>query len=168
MIHMSTYNELIASSLSFNRLLDNIHQQDQEHSTDIPYRRSSTSRTISEKETEEDMLFEIDNTETKEEGLVNWRVYISYLRAGAGLILGIFLVTFVFGIREIANVYYSWWLAKWTDDEGYRHSSFNNCTNLNNPKMKLIKSMNDTQWNNYRNERFYYYCGLQIIIFLFA
>jgi hypothetical protein len=159
---MGTYTELVTSSSSFNRLLDNIHQQEQEqheHPIDIQYRLSTRSMTASDKDIDEEMLLLTENIEMKREGTVNWYVYMSYLQAGAGLILGIFLVTFIFGIREAASVYYSWWLAKWSDDESYRYRYLNNCTDVSNPKIDTIRSMNDIQWNNYRNERFYAYCG---------
>ena len=42
MIHIGTYNELLTSSLSFSRLLENIHQQEREqheHPTDTPSSR---------------------------------------------------------------------------------------------------------------------------------
>ena len=159
MTHMGTYNELIASSSSFCHLLDNIHQQEQEHPTDVHSRHRAKSMSISEQDNEEDLLLLNKHSEMKREGSVNWQVYVSYLRAGAGLIFGTFLVTCIFGLREVASVYYKWWLAKWSDEESYRHREFNNCTDGENQKIKMIQTMNETQWNDYRNERFYYYCG---------
>ncbi len=165
MIHMGTYTELVASSISFRRLLDNIHQQEQEqqeHPHDIQRRRSTRSLTISDQENEDEMFLLKDNSEMKREGSINCHVYMSYLQAGAGLILGIFLVVFAFGIRETASVYYSWWLAKWSEDESYRYRDFHNCTNFSDQKIRLIQSMNESQWIDYRNERFYSYCGRSI------
>ena len=153
MVQTGTYEELLASSLSFSRLLNNIHQH--EHPIETEYKHMNSS----ENPNEEEMLLLTENMEIKREGSVNWSVYFSYLRAGAGLIFGIFFMIFIFGIREASTVYYSWWLAKWSDDESYRYRTFNNCTNMTNHKILLIQSMNDTQWENYRNERFYFYCG---------
>ena len=111
-------------------------------------------------EHEEQMPLVIVNEEMKGEGSVNWYVYTSYLRAGAGFILGIFLVIFVFGIREGTSVYCNWWLAKWTNDESHRNRAFNNCTIVRDQKINMIRSMSDDEWNNYRNGRFSIYCGL--------
>ena len=117
-------------------------------------------RSLRCKKTKKKMLLLSANAETKQEGSVNCHVYMSYLRAGVGLILGIFLLTFIFGIREAVSIYYSWWIAKWSDDESHRYRSFNNCTEMRHQKINIIRSMSDIEWNNYRNERFYFYCGL--------
>jgi hypothetical protein len=164
MTQMGTYSELLSSSSSFKRLLDNIHQQEQEqHERPIDFQRTRSLRcsTHSEKENNEEELLPISETlEMKRTGSINCHVYISYLRAGAGLVLGICFITFVFGIREAASIFYSWWLAKWSEDESHRYRYFNNCTNVTNQQINVIRLMSDIEWNDYRNERFYFYCGL--------
>jgi len=163
MVETGTYEELIAYSSSFSHLLENIHQQEREqqheHPTDIQRQRSTRSATFSENDHEEISLMGSQNFEMKEEGSIKWHVYIAYLRAGAGLIFGVLLLILIFGFREAASVFYSWWLAKWSDDESHRHRQLNNCTKIVNEKINMIRSMNDTEWNKYRNNRFYFYCG---------
>jgi hypothetical protein len=159
MVQMGTYQELIASSASFRHLLDDIHQQEQEHSTDVCRRAHSRCVTLSETEDEEEeQLLTSQTLEMKEKGSVKWRVYIEYLRAGAGLILGLTLLLLVFGTRETVSVFSGWWLAEWSEDESYRHQ-LNNCTEARNKKMNKIRSMSDIEWTNHRNKRFYFCCG---------
>jgi hypothetical protein len=165
MVEIGTYEGLIATSSSFRCLLENIHQQEEqeqeqmEPEANIQRRRSTGCVTFSEKENEDGLLIDSSNFETKEEGSVKWPVYIAYLRAGAGLFFGVLLLILVFGFREVASIFYSWWLAKWSADEGYRHHQLNNCTKIMNEQIKTIRSMNDIEWEKYRNSRFYFYCG---------
>jgi hypothetical protein len=161
-VQIGSYEELITSSSSFNLLLENIHQQEQEEqerSMKTERARSSRYLTFSQHETEEGLFMESQNFETKEEGSVKWHVYSEYLRAGVGLLLGTLLLITTFSFREATTIYYSWWLAEWSDDESHRHRHLNNCTQMVDQKITTIRSMNDTEWNTYRNSRFYYYCG---------
>ena len=168
MLGKGTYEELFACSSSFRRLLENIHQQEQEeeraqneHQTDNDNRprRMTGCVTGPENDPEEVSLMASQNFEAKQKGVVKWHVYIAYLRAGAGLFLGVFLLLFIFGAREVAVILSGWWLAKWSEDESYRHRPLNNCSTLVNEKLNVIRSMDETEWNNHRNHRFYFYCS---------
>ena len=169
---MGTYAELLASSASFRSLLANIHQQEQEqeleHSKNIQRERMSRHVTFSEGENEEEGFLACDSLEMKEEGSVKWHVYMEYLRAGAGLVLGFTFLILLFGLREFATLFHGRWLAQWSEDEGHRHEEFNNCTASESEKMNAIRRMSDDEWNNYRNARFYFYCGLYSLDLYFA
>ena len=158
MLEMGTYTELFASSASFRRLLDNIHQQEQqqENTAESRLRRSSRRRTTLEKENDDELA---GSLETKREGSVRWHVYLSYLQAGVGLVTGAIFVSVIFGFRELVFIFYSWWLAEWSDDEGHRHQSRSNCTDTKQQKVETIQSMSETEWNGYRNGRFFTCCG---------
>jgi hypothetical protein len=105
---MGTYDELLITSSTFTRLLDNIHQQKQsEHSNDIHRRRSFHDMTSVETENEEEQLLLTDDLEMKEKGAVKWRVYIEYLRAGVGLTLGLVWLISILCIREAISVFAS-------------------------------------------------------------
>ncbi len=161
-----TYEELLASSSSFRRLLEHIHQQEQEQherSMITDHKRSSRSGTFFEIEND-DVVFGSTHIETKQEGSVRWRVYISYMKAGAGLGLSILLLILVFGLREAMSVFYNWWLAEWSDDEDHRHRQLHNCTGTSNRIVNAIRSMNDSEWNDYRTRRFNIYSGLFYLI----
>jgi hypothetical protein len=160
MIEMGTYAELLLSSPSFNRLLDNIHQQEYERPIDIQREYRPRGVTFSEGENEEEQLLTSETLEMKETGGVNWNVYIEYLQAGAGLALGLILLILIFTVREVASVFYSWWLAGWNEDESHRHHQFNNCTGSESKKMNIIRSMSDVEWNNHRNRKFYFFSGM--------
>ncbi|CAF5192693.1 unnamed protein product, partial [Rotaria sp. Silwood1] len=43
--------------------------------------------------------------ETKQEGTVNWKVYLSYLQAGIGVISGCLLIIIIFGSQQIISIY---------------------------------------------------------------
>ncbi|CAF1468673.1 unnamed protein product, partial [Adineta steineri] len=170
MIEMGTYKELLSTSKKFRCLLENINQQEeQEHvelTTDNQERKLTRCVTFSEYDHENELLIYPSNCEIKEEGSVKWYTYIEYLRAGIGSVFGILLLILVFGFREIASVFYSWWLAKWSEDEGHRHQNLTNCSNMMNEKTYMIRSMNDDEWKQYGDSRFYVNCGIGLIVFV--
>jgi hypothetical protein len=158
---MGTYEELIASSSSFTHLLDDIHQHVLEEQQSIElHRQQSTVESITPgTDDAKDALAPPINVETKQEGIVKWHVYTTYLRAGVGLFIGFILLTGIFSIREGIAIFSDRWLSRWSDDESHRHRIFDNCTNT---LKSTIKSMNDSEWNNHRNRRFYIYGGMSI------
>lgn len=162
MVETGTYKELLASSSSFNRLLENIHQQEQqqERSGNPDHKRTLGYTAGAETDDEEVITASTVNVESKKEGSVHWHVYIAYIQAGASLVLSLFLIIVVFGLRETISVFYDRWLAEWSNDESYRYRLFNNCSNQNNQLVNTIQSMNTTAWDKYQNGRFHIYAGL--------
>ncbi|CAF3009500.1 unnamed protein product [Rotaria sp. Silwood2] len=159
MVQIGSYTDLLASSSSFARLLDDIHQFEQQHSIELHQQQSIISSTSSD--VDEETLALSKNVETKHKGIVKWHVYVAYLKAGVGIIMGLFIVLIVSSVREATSIFCSWWLAKWSDDESYRYRILNNCTSVQNTN-NTVWSMNNTEWNNHRNRRFYIYCGLYL------
>ncbi|UJR31956.1 hypothetical protein I4U23_019429 [Adineta vaga] len=172
MMQIGTYTELLSSSASFSRLLEDInqHRQEQEQpkildgNKTIDRNLSRMSSFGSEKD-EEDPLSMPTNIEIKQEGTVKWSVYVSYLRAGIGVIVGLLVIVTVFSMQQATALYSSWWLAEWSNDETQRHRVFDNCTTMIDKKTDIIRSMNENEWNEHRNQRFYTYCGVVIILF---
>lgn len=157
MIQIGTYAELLSSSTTFPRLLNQFQNEQQSVSlTKYGSRGDSTSLA---KEEEEEVTEMPTNDESKQEGNVKWNVYVSYLRAGVGVVLSLFLIIAFFSIQQAIDLYSKWWLAQWSNDEGHRHQNNVNCTNLTDQKIHRIRSMNDSEWNDYRNNRFYTYAG---------
>lgn len=136
-----------------------IDQQEDEQklSADLRHRQLSINSTSSQKENER--LVQSTTAEAKQTGGLKWRVYVAYLRAGAGIVVGFLLVLLFSAAQQAAYIFSSWWLAAWNDDESYRHMIFNNCTSSR--QNSTIWSMTDAEWNLYRNRRFYIYCGLR-------
>lgn len=179
---MGTYNELLASSSLFCRLLDDNHQHEQENSVDLQKEdenvrsinlqledehersvdRCHQQLTINSTSLQKDdeMLVQTTSVENKQTGRLKWYVYVTYLRAGAGTIVGFLFVPLILAAQQAAFIFSSWWLAAWNDDENYRHMIFNNCTI--SQQNNTIWNMTDAQWNHHRNRRFYIYCGLCI------
>ncbi|CAF4950125.1 unnamed protein product, partial [Rotaria sp. Silwood1] len=171
MIQTGTFNELLTISSSFNYLLEDIHQQEKEkfaHRMNIRRRQSIKPLTSIEDENEDGFLIDTENFETIEKGSVKWNIYISYLQEGVHVIFGIFILIFIFGFRQTTSIIYSWWLAKWSDDENYRYRHQNNCTKIINQQINIIHSMNNTEWNEYRNSRFYFYCGIALVLLILS
>ncbi len=169
MVQMGTYSELLSSSASFARLLEDINQhqqeqeqkqeqkQDQKQQTPILLSRHSMIGSIcTEIGDEEELEPFLADTETKQEGTVKWNVYISYLGAGIGVILGVILILTVFTAQQAVHLYSNRWLAEWSDDESHRFRVNNNCTNVFTQKIGKIRSMSGTEWNKHRDERFYW------------
>jgi hypothetical protein len=159
--HMGTYEELLTSSSSFAHLLDDIHQHELEEQQSIEYRnqQSIIDPISAQIDDANDTLSPPIDVEIKQEGMVKWHVYTAYLRAGLGLFFGFILTTGIFSARELIAVFSDRWLAKWSEDESHRYRVFNNCTNTSR---NTIQSMNDTEWTNHRNRRFYIYCGISL------
>ncbi|CAF4290168.1 unnamed protein product, partial [Rotaria sordida] len=82
MVQIGTYTDLLASSTSFARLLDDIHQFEQQHSIELYQQQSIISSTCSD--VDEEMLALSKNIETKHKGTVKSHVYAEYLKAGVG------------------------------------------------------------------------------------
>ena len=165
-MEIGTYAQLIDSSLSFARLLKNTHQYKQNDQLDLPKQHLIKNSSLTEsKEEEETLLSPSINVETKQVGKVKWRVYASYLQAGVGIIPGFFLIILLFSLQQTIAIFSNWWLAKLNDDEGHRYRVFKNDTSGRNNTIWL---MNGTEWNEYRNRRFYIYCGLFIISVLWV
>lgn len=156
---MGTYDELISSSSSFTHLLGDIHQHQLEEQQSVEFQKQQSIVDLVNSETDDtkDTLTAPVNVETKQEGIVKWHVYAVYLRAGAGLCLGVILMTGIFCVREFIAVFSDRWLGRWSDEETHRYGIFNNCTKTSKSSIQL---MNDTEWNNHRNHRFYIYSGI--------
>ena len=159
MVQIGTYAELLSSSISFARLLEDINQHQQEQQSLSLTRAMSRLDSITQEiEQEEDAKLLPSNIETKQQGTVKWSVYVSYLRAGVGLILGLVLIITLFSVQQAANIGSNWWLAGWSSDEDHRYSISKTCTNITDKQTNRIRFMNDTQWNEHRNQRFYTFC----------
>lgn len=161
MVQMGTYEELLSSSSGFAELLEDINQHEQEHQSVVLLNQQSIISSISsEKEDLEDDINSLPkNLEIKQEGTVKWNVYISYLRAGVGLIVGIISMLVIFSTQQTVAIYSNWWLAAWSNDESRRHQNLTNCIHTHNNKTDEINRMNDIEWNKHRARRFYIYCG---------
>src|SRR5437763_1369743 len=125
MIQIGTYNELISSSSLFAHLLEDIHQQEQESIRNIQKQQSIISSIYSEENNDDDFILNID---TKQEGSIKWNIYISYIKAGLGYVFGFFFILLIIIFHQTIAIYSNWWLATWSDDEGYRYRNFDNCT----------------------------------------
>ncbi|CAF1175851.1 unnamed protein product, partial [Adineta ricciae] len=173
MVQMGTYTELLSSSASFARLLEDINQHRQEkekpevgETVPLIAQLSKMNSVNSEKAEDdaEDLLSKPTNVEIKQEGIVKWSVYASYLRAGIGLVIGLLVIMTMISLQQAAALYSSWWLARWSDAETQRHLVFSNCSTFIAEKTKTIRGMDNKQWNDYRNDRFYTYCGIVIVL----
>jgi hypothetical protein len=152
---MGNYDELFSSSSSFIHLLRDIHQH--EVKEELQKQQSIIDSINSETDNVNDALSPPIDVETKQEGTVKWHVYTAYLRAGVNLIICFILLSGIFSVREFIAIFSDRWLARWSDDESHRYRIFNNCTNISQSSIQL---MNDTEWNNHRNNRFYIFSGI--------
>ncbi len=163
MVQMGTYAELVSTSESFARLLEDINQHHQEQKQEQRQRaatlltqHSRIGSISGEKEDEEEFESLLVDIETKQQGTVKWNVYVSYLQAGIGVVLGGLLVLTLFTVHQALNMYSNRWLADWSDDESHRFRVNNNCTNRFTEKIERIHSMSQFEWNEHRAERFYW------------
>ena len=163
MVEMGTYEELLSSSAAFAGLLEDINQHEQEQQAEeqkatLVKRMSRVDSVQSDAEKEEDMKSAATNTEMKQEGTVKWNVYLSYIRAGIGAISGLLIIFVTFSLQQTISLYGNYWLAQWSNDESHRHQIYKNCTSKLDEKTARIQAMTNTEWNLFRNHRFYVYC----------
>jgi len=163
MVQMGTYEELLVSSPEFAQLLEDInqHELEQQQSVSLTNQRSMIGSIHSEKDVEEEEVVNSlpTNIERKEEGTVKLNVYVSYLRAGVGVIMGFVLILVIFSASQAIMIYSNWWLATWSDDESRRYRNSTNCMNIRDEKTDKIQRMNGVEWKNHRDQRFYILCG---------
>ncbi|CAF0789068.1 unnamed protein product [Adineta steineri] len=164
MIQMGTYNELISSSSSFAHLLEDINQQEQQQiAANIQQQQSIISSIYSEKEDEDEATSNID---TKQQGAIKWTVYTSYIKAGLGCVFGSFFILFLLTAYQATFMYSSWWIATWSDDESHRYRNYNQCISTTIENRSHLYLMSDNEWNIYRNQKFYSYCGIIILLLI--
>ncbi|CAF2103986.1 unnamed protein product [Rotaria magnacalcarata] len=166
MVQYGTFTDLLTSSSSFARLLDDIHQFEQQNSIELHQQLSIISSTDSDIDGE--ILALSKNVEIKQKGKVKWHVYAAYLKAGFGIIVGLFVIFILSSLREALSMFSSWWLARWSDEESYRYQDLNNCTSLATNNNHTEWSMTNKEWNNHRNQRFYVYCVIVLILVIFT
>jgi hypothetical protein len=167
MAEMGTYGDLLSSSASFARLLEDINQHHQAQKQEQEQKSVSLATQISRisfrnsengEEEDEEKKSLPTNLETKQEGTVKFGVYRSYLQAGVNVILGLFCILIVFSAQQATSLYSNWWLAEWSNDESDRYRVYKNCTNVLDQTTNRIRLMNDTEWNEHRDQRFYTFC----------
>lgn len=161
MVQMGTYEELLTSSTAFAELLEDINQHEQkERSVSYTNQQSMIGSISSEKDDEdEEKSFLPTNPEVKQDGTVKWTVFVSYLRAGFGVIPGVILIVMIFSAQQALATFANWWLAAWSNEESSRHRNLTDCLGVRHNKSEKIHNMNDAEWDRHRNRRFYTYCG---------
>jgi hypothetical protein len=158
MVQMGTYEELIASSLTFAQLLEDINQHVREQRS-VSFSNQLSINSEKQDVEEEDVNPLANNAETKQEGTVKWTVYVSYFQAGVGVILGVGLIVIIFAAQQAIDIYSNWWLAAWSNDEGRRYQNMTSCMNIRDNKTDKIHKMNDIEWNAHRAQRYYIFSG---------
>ena len=164
MIEKGSYHKLLSQSTRFARLLENIHQQKEEqaaanHLVPVLSRLSTRCSANSQHDDEDAIDIDNENAEKSQSGAVHASVYIGYLRAGLGFFSSVFLLLLIFGIREATFILYNHWLAKWSDDETNRFRTWKNCSQGVSERIEQIRSMNESDWKDYRSHRFHVFCG---------
>ena len=161
MVQMGTYEELLTSSTAFAELLEDINQHERkERSISYTNQQSMIGSISSEKDDDdEEKTFLPTNPEVKQEGTVKWIVFVSYLRAGFGVIPGFILIVVIFSAQQALATFANWWLAAWSNDENNRHRNSTDCLRIRHNKSEEIYNMSNVEWDRHRNRRFYTYCG---------
>ncbi|CAF1074324.1 unnamed protein product [Adineta ricciae] len=175
-VRIGTFGELLAGSSSFCRQLENTIEEEKRHRQLFGLDKRFSIGDISLADLKADEQSSIlstsslrlpsETTEQKSERINRWHVYVEFVRAGVGLILGFLLFLSTYCLREGIFVYNNWWLAKWTDDENYRYRVDINCTSTADEQILRIKSMTNSEWKDQRNYRFHIYTALVCALFL--
>ncbi|CAF1332047.1 unnamed protein product [Didymodactylos carnosus] len=190
-VQQGIYQELLQHSTSFAKLLEDIHQHEQDTAS---ITSNEEKKHVSVGKNDNDEMIEISEHtlqtqlsslqedepspptptdfqqgETKAIGNVKFRDYLDYFRAGAGLLMAFILIFVIFSMQQATAIFSNWWLVKWSDEESFRHSVIPKSSNCSSPLSKVgskIKTMSDAQWHLHRNEKFYIYCGIIVILFI--
>ena len=158
MVQVGSYKELISSSSTFARFLQDIDQHEK-MSRSLSQQQSVVESIISKKDKEDDPTSGPVNVEIKLEGKIRWHVYFSYLRAGVEVVLGCCLIIGMFSAFEIISIASGWWLVSWSNDESRRYLNRTSCLSVNTTNTDPLKLMSETEWNAHRNHRFYMFAG---------
>ena len=123
---MGIYAELLATSTSFLRLLEDINQhkqektqereREEEHASVTMIRQISNVGSVSSELNDgmEDLSSLPTSIKTKQEGTVKWHVYMSYLRSGVGLVAGLLLIVIMYSAQQAASSMSKCWLTRWS------------------------------------------------------
>ena len=165
---IGTYNDLLASSISCSRLIDYIHDYEPgrfsnannlyEEGDFSKVRHEETTINLMYSQNEHKRSLSSTNVETKQKGILKWRVYMNYLQAGVGIVFGLFILVFLSIVQQGVYLFGSWWLAVWNDAESYRYQNLTDCTTL--LQNNSVRFMTDAEWNHYRARQFYVYTSL--------
>ncbi|CAF1442641.1 unnamed protein product [Adineta ricciae] len=175
-VRVGTFGELRTDSSSFCRQLEKTIEEEKRHRQlfGLDKRFSIGDISLADLKADEQssivstpsLTLPLENTEQKPERISGWHVYVEFIRAGVGLILGFLLFLSTYCLREGIFVYNNWWLAKWTDDENYRYRVDINCTSTVDEQILGIKSMTNSEWKDHRKYRFHIYAALVCALFL--
>jgi hypothetical protein len=147
-------------------LLKDIRQhklEDEQDSTDAQEQLSIDDSLTSECVDEKSTFMPSTNNETKQEGTIKSNVYLSYFRTGLGFFCNFVLILVICTGREMISIFSDRWLAMGSDNESHRYQLFGNCTNITKNSIRL---KTNTEWNNYRAQYFYIYCGSVLVLFV--
>lgn len=113
-----------------------------------------------EEPTDEQPLLPLDESaERIQNGMVNWRIHLAFVRAGVGIIGGIIL-PLIFVVHQSLAMFSNWWLASWSEAESKSRLEFNLCSNTSTLSSRNTTYMESaTDWYQRRNSGFYIYCG---------
>ncbi|PIK47382.1 putative multidrug resistance-associated protein 4 isoform X3 [Apostichopus japonicus] len=121
MVDIGTYEELQTKGIDFAALLREYEDEEESPKEEALSRQHSVRSRESDVNSPEDVAFddsysEVDNTETKQEGTVNSRVYKQYFLAGSKLFP--FIVFMGFNLScQVLFVMSDWWLSEWAYTE---------------------------------------------------
>lgn len=163
-MHKGTYDELLQSMPSFIHLLENIKQHEEQKFETIQSQPSTISSKYSEANVDDEQSMLPVPNEEHINGNVDWKVYASYMRAGAGSLILFALVLSLFIIYQMIVKFTGRWLAAWSDEENIRQQSHTNCSSTSDI-FHRIRFMNPVDWNRHRNHRYYVYACKCAIFF---
>lgn len=151
-------------SPSFRELIKDIkqHSVEQPEMTETVKHQPEQKTQVGKDDDESQKMLPED---TRQEGMVKFRIYASFIRAGGGIVGGL-LLPLIFSVHQAIGMFNNWWLASWSEYEGQRHAVVNNCTSAIVTQNNVARAMSDTEWNQYRNIRFYVYCGMLLSFFI--
>lgn len=156
-VQMGNYDDLLTSSSSFTQLLKAIDQH--ERADDSQRKQSIQDDDPSDHDDETDEFIPSKHREAQQKGSVKLRVYLDYIRAGLGCLPGLLVVLFIFLCYQTSSLLFSWWLAKWSENEGHRYAVMNNCSQPITNKIERIRSMSESEWNRQRDRTYYIFVG---------
>ncbi|XP_071837972.1 ATP-binding cassette sub-family C member 4-like [Apostichopus japonicus] len=121
MVDNGTYEELQTKGIDFAALLREYEDEEESPKEEALSRQHSVRSRESDVNSPEDVAFddsysEVDNTETKQEGTVNSKVYKQYFLAGSKVFP--FIVFMGFNLScQVLFVMSDWWLSEWAYTE---------------------------------------------------
>ena len=97
--------------------------------------------------------------ESKNTGSVQGNIFLRYIRASTGGIIGTIFILFLFLISSSTALLANWWLGRWSDAENIRHTSNTSGIQCSHNRQSIYTNMTMDEWQSIRDNYLFKFIG---------